>query len=108
MFLLRHNDWVKKIQKNIAKNTISLDEFSQDFTPEQEKVVANEIHYYDILVSLKNARKKLGLTQSELAIKAEIPRTTITKVESGKYNPTVSTLMSIASAMNKTLQIRVV
>jgi len=43
-----------------------------------------------------------------LAKKAAIPRTTITKVESGKYNPTVSTLMSIASAMNKTLQIRVV
>jgi DNA-binding XRE family transcriptional regulator len=98
----------KKQQQYFKNNTISLEEFSKKFTPEQNAMVENEIRYYDALISLKATRKKLGLTQEEVAQKANLPRTTVTKIESGKYNPTLSTLMSIASALNKTLQIRVV
>jgi len=98
----------KKQQQRIKTNTISLEEFSKDFTPEQNVMVENEVRYYDALITLKETRKKLGLTQEEVAQKAHLPRTSITKIESGKHNPTLSTLMSIASALNKTLQIRVV
>ncbi len=97
-----------KLKKIVEKNTISLEKFSQDFSSEQNQEVENEIRYYDVLMNLKETRKKLGLTQDELAEKAHLPRTTITKVESGKYNPTLSTLMSIAGAMKKTLLIKVV
>ena len=40
-----------------------------------------------------------------LAKKANLPRTTITKIESGTYNPIVSTLAAMASAINKKLEI---
>jgi DNA-binding XRE family transcriptional regulator len=96
----------QKLQKIIKNNTISADESFSEFTPEQRKNVEAEIRYYDVLVELKKLRNQLGLTQEQLAYKAGLPRTTITKVESGSYNPTINTLMSIASAMNKRLQVK--
>lgn len=97
----------KKLKQIINKKTISLTQFSKNFTKEQKQIIKNEVRFYDVVVSLKNTREKLGLTQTELAKKANMPRTTITKVESGNYNPTLQTLMTIASAMNKQLQISI-
>ena len=98
----------KGLKKIIQENTIPWEKFTQDFTIEEEKLVAAEIKYYDVLQELKQTRKSLGLTQHELAEKANIPRSTVTKVESGSYNPTLQTLMNIAGAMNKKLQINLV
>lgn len=96
------------IQPAFQKNTISLQEFSRQLTKRQKKLSLQVQKYYEVVVALKKARQKQKLTQVELAKKARIPRTTVTKIESGKYNPTLSTLMSLASAMNKKLQVRVV
>jgi putative transcriptional regulator len=96
------------MNKKIFQKTISLEEFTQGFTDKQKKIVENEMRYYDVLNSLKKIRKEVGLTQAELASKADIPRTTVTKIESGKYNPTLSTLMVLAQALDKQLQIRLV
>jgi DNA-binding XRE family transcriptional regulator len=95
-----------QLQKILKQNTSSLDDVFKNLTPEQEKIVEDEIRYYDVLVELRNLRKQKGLTQAQLAIKASVPRTTITKIESGNYNPTINTLMSIASAMDKKLQVQ--
>lgn len=43
--------------------------------------------------------------KKEILKKADLPRTTITKIESGSYNPTIQTLMRISSAMDKKLKI---
>ncbi len=94
------------ILKNIAKHSVSFEEVFQHFTPEQEKTAEAEMRYYDVLLELKKLRSKLGLTQAELAQKALLPRTTISKIESGTYNPTINTLMSIAAALNKELRIK--
>lgn len=96
------------LSKIIDQKTISLDEAFKNFSPQQNKVVEDEMRYYDVLLHLKETRQQLGLTQAEVAERASLPRTTVTKVESGQYNPTLNTLLSIASALNKTLQIRVV
>ena len=93
----------KKQKAFLEENTISVEEFSKDFTKEQKQMVKNEIAYYDALQALKKTRKEQGLTQEELAQKADMPRTTITKVESGSYNPTLHTLMNMAAAMGKRL-----
>ncbi|HRN70083.1 MAG TPA: helix-turn-helix transcriptional regulator [Candidatus Woesebacteria bacterium] len=54
-----------------------------------------------IAKNIKRARKKLGLTQEQLAVKAGIPYATLSKIESGQVtNPTVSTLKKIADALN--------
>jgi len=54
-----------------------------------------------IAKNIKRARKKLELTQEQLAVKAGIPYATLSKIESGQVtNPTVSTLKKIADALN--------
>ncbi|PIU03742.1 hypothetical protein COT44_01545 [Candidatus Shapirobacteria bacterium CG08_land_8_20_14_0_20_39_18] len=50
--------------------------------------------------NIKKARAKLGLTQDDLAKKADIKYTTLTKVESGVVNkPSVQTMAKIAKAL---------
>lgn len=49
---------------------------------------------------IKNARKRLGMTQNELAEKLGINRATLSKYENGQIDPTVSQLMKIADALN--------
>lgn len=90
----------------IREKAVSSSKLSEHFTEKDKLAVEREIRYYDLLVSLRNIRKKAGLTQLKLARKANMPRTMIAKIESGKHNPTVSTLMSLASAMNKKVKIQ--
>lgn len=79
------------------------DSVTADFTKEDWQAVENEKKYYRLVTSLREQRKKIGLTQNELAEKAQLPRATIVKVESGKRNATLETLMHIAQAMGKDL-----
>lgn len=91
----------------LNENAISLEEFSHSFSEKQKRDVEKEIRYYDLVISLKKIRIQKGLTQAKLALKARLPRTTIAKIESGKYNPTLQTLTSIVSAMSQSLYIGV-
>ena len=51
-------------------------------------------------------RKIQGMTQAELAKRAGIPRTNMTSVESGNYNPSLEMLVRIAAALGMTLQVQ--
>ena len=53
-------------------------------------------------------RKMQGLTQAELAKKAGVPRSNITRFESGNYNPSLELLVRIAAALGMTLQMRLI
>ena len=53
-------------------------------------------------------RKMQGLTQAELAKKAGVPRSNITRFESGSYNPSLELLVRIAAALGMTLQMRLI
>ena len=53
-------------------------------------------------------RKMQGLTQAELAKKAGIPRSNITRFESGNYKPSLELLVRIAAALGMTLQMQLV
>ena len=59
----------------------------------------------NIVSSLKTARLDFGLTQQELAKKTGIPRTTISKIEAGFRNTTLSTMLSLAKAVNLDLRL---
>lgn len=53
---------------------------------------------------IKKARKDKDLTQEELAIKAGVTYTTLSKIESGQVtNPTINTLKKIALVLNFSL-----
>ena len=55
--------------------------------------------------NIKRLRNKLGLTQDDLAKKADIKYTTLMKVESGSVNkPTVQTMAKIAKALNVSIE----
>jgi len=55
--------------------------------------------------NIKKIRAKLGFTQDDLAKKADIKYTTLTKVESGVVNkPSVQTMAKIAKALGVSIE----
>lgn len=86
------------------KNIITLAEMVNDMTAEERKFVDAEKKYYRLVVALRKERKERGLTQEKLASLSHVPRTTITKVESGSRNATLQTLMAMAQAMGKNVE----
>lgn len=90
----------------LKKLAITLDEFNKDVTPQEWKFIEAEKKYYYLVVALKKARNSMGLTQNKLAELSNIPRTTITRIESGSRNATLQTLMTIAGSMGKTIELR--
>ena len=55
--------------------------------------------------NIKKTRAKLGLTQDNLAKKADIKYTTLMKVESGTVNkPSVQTMAKIAKALGVSIE----
>lgn len=55
--------------------------------------------------NIKKLRAKLGLTQDDLARKADIKYTTLMKVESGTVNkPSVQTMAKIAKALGVSIE----
>lgn len=89
-----------------TKNTTHLKDYMSDVTNEERKLIEQEKKYYEVVVALRKKREELGMSQEELAKKANMPRTTITKVESGNRNATLRTLMSLAEAMGTTFEVR--
>lgn len=86
-------------------NSIPLEQWSNQFTPEQKSKAKAENNYYEVVKDFKEFRKKLGLTQQQLADKAGIDRTVICKIETGARNTTISSLQMLAEAMDKKLKI---
>lgn len=55
--------------------------------------------------NIKRLRNRLGLTQDDLAKKADIKYTTLMKVESGTVNkPSVQTMAKIAKALGVSIE----
>lgn len=58
----------------------------------------------DIGMRIKFFRKKAGLSQEKLARKTAIERTTISKIESGKINITISTLQQLCDGFGVSIK----
>lgn len=98
------------MNKSNDQNTITLNQLYSrlHYSEKDHKRIDDLIHLYDLLHELRDQRKTLGLSQEEVAKKAGITRPELSKIESGKRNATLATLMSIAQAMNKQLEIRLI
>lgn len=55
---------------------------------------------------LKLARIKAGVSQRELARRADVPQTMISRIEAGKQQPSLPTLSRILAAIDLDLRIR--
>ena len=53
------------------------------------------------LEEIKNIRKKLGLTQFQLAQRADVSQSLIAKIESGRLDPTYTNAKKIFTALNE-------
>lgn len=57
-----------------------------------------------MIFRIREIRMSKGMTQTDLAKKAEITRVTLWRLETGEdYDPSVNTLKRIADALNVTL-----
>lgn len=61
----------------------------------KEEVIGQFIRY----------RKSKKMTQEDLAKKVGVPRTNITRFESGRYNPSLEMMVKVASALGMKLTI---
>ena len=55
--------------------------------------------------AIRAFRQEAGLSQEELAARADLDRTYISGVERGRRNPTVNSLQAIVAAMNTRLDL---
>lgn len=81
------------------------------YTSGEQKIVI-EVEQRDtrhsVIDQYVQCRKLQGMTQAELAKRAGIPRSNITRFESGNYNPSLEQLVRIAAALGMMLQVQLV
>lgn len=61
---------------------------------------------FALIQAILDARIKTGFTQKELAEKIGTKQSVISRLESGRANPSIGFLKKMASALNSNLQIR--
>src|SRR6516225_8105609 len=66
--------------------------------PVSEPAVSNHSHL-QIATSIRMFRQKSGLSQRQLAMRMQVPRTYVSKIENEKAMPTLSSLYRLATAL---------
>jgi putative transcriptional regulator len=61
--------------------------------------VPNDDVYKIVGVNIRNIRLQKGISQSELGFACETEKSTISRIEAGRTNPTLYTLKKIADAL---------
>lgn len=98
---------MKKIPKRKIKTISYEDAFKKDRKdPKYRKLVESKRKYFETLIALRKAREAKGLSQYKLAELAGLPRQTIIRIESGQKNTTIDTLIRMASAIGKRIDMR--
>jgi DNA-binding XRE family transcriptional regulator len=91
------------------KNLITIEEYiKKNFTSEDVKEIERVANQRIALREIKELREKYGYSQDTLSIKSGIPRSTISKIETGNRNVSISKLVQIANALDRDLEIRFV
>lgn len=73
--------------------------------PEIKKAYEDLQPEYEVISAMIDARNKLHISQKDLANRTGISQAHISRLESGKYNPSVSLLKRLAKGLNKQLHI---
>ena len=103
----------RKVRKhlNMRRKRTQIMRNSMDYiyTSGEQKIVI-EVEQKSVRQSVAEqyvrSRKMQGLTQAELAKRAGVPRSNITRFESGNYNPSLEMMVRIAEALGMTLQVQ--
>ncbi len=71
--------------------------------PEEVAVFDGYVDHFSLAGQILEARKRAGLTQTDLAALTGIGQSEISRIERGNGNPTQETLSKIGRAVNKRL-----
>lgn len=92
----------------MANASISFDEMKKDlleddeFKSEYEKLKPR----YEAIEQIIRARKEQNMTQAELAKRVGTQKSNISRLESGKYNPSLDFLTKVSEALGKSLVVQ--
>jgi transcriptional regulator with XRE-family HTH domain len=64
--------------------------------------------YFDLILEVIRARKRLGITQEELAARAGMQQSAISRIESGEHDIQFKTLIQLAEGLDSTIEIKIV
>jgi transcriptional regulator with XRE-family HTH domain len=92
------------------EKTTSFEEFENELrkNTKYRKAERRIKPYYDLALEIIKRRLSLGLTQKELAVKAKTYQSRISKIESSEFDIRLSTLTSIAEALDTEVSIKLV
>ena len=79
------------------------------YTADDQKIiieVEQKRTRHSVIEQYVRCRKLQGITQAELAKRAGVPRSNITRFESGNYNPSLERLLRIAAALGMSLKMQ--
>lgn len=62
---------------------------------------------YEVVAQLKKARQEKNMTQEMLAERVGTQKSNISRLESGRYNPSLDFLIKVADCLGKQIQIQV-
>jgi len=96
------------LDEKLKKYAVPFEDMLAELSPKERKEIDSLSNYYIALMDIFSLRKNLNLTQAELAKRSSVPRSTISKIESGERNATIHTLMKIAAGMGKELRVTLV
>src|SRR3990167_6075368 len=97
----------RKINQAIKRgDLIAYDDLFARYTQKRQQEILKRARYLKAAMELKILRKKLKISQKELARKMKVKREFITRIESGEQNITLETLNRIAEATGKELEFR--
>ena len=91
------------------KTSISFNEFKQEVLldeavrTEYEKIRPR----YDVISQIIEVRKQQNITQEELARRVGTQKSNISRLESGKYNPSLDFLIKVADSLGKKVKISI-
>lgn len=88
----------------------TFDDFIREFdkSAERRKKYREQRPYYDLIRELVELRNSLGITQDELAKRAGVSQSRISRIEAGEHDIQLSTLIKLAGALGCGVDLRFV
>lgn len=82
-------------------NLIDYSDLFSSYSKKRQQEILKRARYLKAALELKKLRKRLKISQEDLARKMKVKREFITRIESGEQNITIETLNRIAEATGK-------
>ncbi|MBI2452801.1 MAG: helix-turn-helix transcriptional regulator [Parcubacteria group bacterium] len=96
----------QSIQKALIKRElVPQEKVWRSYSQKDREEILERVRYLKAAMELRRLRKRLHLSQEQLAKKIAVKREFISKVESGRQNVTLETLYRIAQATGKQLML---